>query len=125
MKSYSLTELQEQAKKHFDKLGVQKLYATTDGQFFLLENRARLHAGPKGMVHCIEIKPTSSEVHNEALVKEVEDMAATAPLSIPALKKEIVGKSLEELHQLLTDEIAGGNRKGAVEVLEKAISALV
>lgn len=44
MKVYSLSELLEQADKHFGQHNVEKLYATSDGQFFLKENRAVFHA---------------------------------------------------------------------------------
>lgn len=46
MKQYSLKELKSKASEHFAKLKVNTLFATSDGQFFLEENRAMLHATP-------------------------------------------------------------------------------
>lgn len=46
MKQYSLKELLANADAHFENLNVEKLYATSDGQYFTMENRALLHATP-------------------------------------------------------------------------------
>lgn len=52
MKSHSIKELQEIAQPYFEKYGVKKLYATADGQVFLNNGRAQMHAG-KGKVYPI------------------------------------------------------------------------
>lgn len=44
MKQYSFKELHENAMLHFENLNVDRLYATSDGQYFANQNRAELHA---------------------------------------------------------------------------------
>ena len=54
-KSYSKTELTEHSKAVFKNYPTVKVvFATTDGQFFLDENRANLHATAEGKVFTIE-----------------------------------------------------------------------
>lgn len=54
MKNYSKDALQELAKTHFRDLGVAKLYATTDGQFFVSSIAALDHAGRNLKVYPLE-----------------------------------------------------------------------
>ena len=54
-KTYSKAELEKKAKDVFKEYSnANSLFATTDGQFFLDQNRANLHAGAKGNVIEIE-----------------------------------------------------------------------
>lgn len=46
MKQYSLKKLTAESPEIFEMLGVDKVYATSDGQYFKEENRALLHATP-------------------------------------------------------------------------------
>lgn len=123
-KSFSLAELQKEAAPHFARFNVDTLYATVDGQFFLLENRARLHAGTSGTVYQLKKEPTAeaiAEATNDTVGTESADKVV---LSITALKKAVADKTLDELHTMLDEETNGGNRKGAIAVIEAAIEVL-
>ena len=49
----SKDELLELAKPVFDKYGVNKVYGTSDGNIFLMSNRAELHAGTNQTVYTL------------------------------------------------------------------------
>lgn len=112
MKTYSLEELRKLAAEHFSRLQVSKLYATADAQFFLLESRAKLHAGASGKVY-----PLESEEDN------------STPVEKPLTAAEVITKAmamttLDELNALLAEEVAGANRATAVKAIEKQIQTL-
>lgn len=118
MKKNSLKELQQAAKEHFERLDVQKLYATTDGQFFLNAGRASLHAGSSHTVYPIE----KAEVPGlEQDAKEPE----AKPLAIQELKKLLPKMNMDELTAALMVETSGPNRKGATEAIEAQIATLL
>lgn len=110
--TYSLDQLQQMAGEHFARLGVNKLFATSDGQFFLLENRARLHAGKKGSVYPIE------NAGGESATQEAPSK------SIAEIKAALEGADLPTLQTMLHEEVAGANRKGAVAAIQKALDAM-
>lgn len=146
--TYSKEKLQEMAAVHFAKLGVDKLYATSDGQFFLLASRASLHAQKAHTVYALkaekpkaqppmepEIKTegptTSGEVqNNEPAIEPVEPNQPAgpdepAPPSIAVLTEMIKDETdLAKLNHMLLDEVAGLNRKGACAAIEKRIAFL-
>lgn len=101
MKLYGLKELQELAAAEFQRLQVNVLYATSDGQFFLLKNRAQLHAG-KGHVYTIE----KEGAHRPAIDPRIEG----AELVLKLLKTT----DINEVNKMLLDEIAGANREDHV-----------
>lgn len=113
MKTKSLAELQREAQKYFEKYGVNKLYATTDGQIFLLESRAILHAG-KGKVHTIEKEEEvaeTSEAQKRLTAKEITAFLAVAT-------------DVEVVRQMLNDEVGSANRKSVVSAIEKRLEEL-
>lgn len=106
--TYNQAQLAEMAIERFQTLKVNKLYATTDGSFFLLENRARLHAGPKGNVF---------ELKNDAAGGSIEE-----PISIKELKTRLGNSSdLQELTGMMLHEVSGANRKEAVHAIQVRI----
>lgn len=121
MKKYSLKELQEMAKAHFDALAVNKLYATSDGQFFLNAGRANLHAGASLTVYPIE----KEESAQEADVQKDHSSSDQKPISIAELKKQLPAMNMSELESALMSETAGANRKGATEAIEAQIAILL
>lgn len=57
----SKAELQKMAAPMFERFGVKKLFGTTDGQIFLLESRASLHAGSNLTVYALEKEEKAQE----------------------------------------------------------------
>lgn len=114
---YSKAELQEAAKKHFKKLGVNKLYATTDGQFFLLENRANLHAGKNLTVYKLE---QESEPEQGQPARKAEKQPTVKEL----LEQVDRIDDLATLTEMLHTEVAGQNRSTAVKSIEARIASL-
>lgn len=112
MKTFSLQELQQEAQKYFEQYAVNVLYATEDGQIFLLATRAQTHAG-KGKVHKIERQ-------------DVEMESSPKP---PSAKEIIASLATITDHQVVTqmlnDEVGGANRKSVSEALEKKLQELV
>lgn len=109
-KVYKKSELEELAKETFKKYPkARKVFATVDGNIFLDENRADLHAGKKGTVIPLD-NPTSIEEKeaekdekiSDAQPKAVEQIASiNAAVSLEALeifkedKRATVVKALE------------------------------
>lgn len=119
-KLLSKSELENKAKDYFKKLGVSKLYATSDGQLFILESRAKLHAGNGGQVH----EMTTDEKPEEAKDDSQAEVSAFSKMSVKELKEAIAGLDLETLHIVLADEVQNQNRKSAVELIEAKIAEL-
>lgn len=112
---YNQAQLAEMAKERFETLGVDKLFATSDGQFFLLENRAQLHAGPKGMVH--ELKKGGSKS------KGADTGAAT--ISISVLETMVKSENdLQKLTDMLLAEVGADNREEAKNIIQARIDSL-
>jgi len=115
MKTYSLNELNERAKEHFDQLQVNKLFATSDGQFFLMENRAQLHAG-KGTVH---------KIKNEEPSEGIKPTEEEKPTTVKELLVQIEQiEDVTTLNDMLMAEISGQNRSTAVKSIEAKIAHL-
>lgn len=103
-KEFSKEELQENANKVFEQFpNAKKVYATLDGNTFLDENRARLHAG-KGMVVPFE-KPVPTPAEQ-----------TTKPKTAPELIEEI---NLLENVEALEDLALNENRKTVLEAISK------
>lgn len=61
-KTYSESQLKDLAQTAFEQYpNAKQVFATEDGQCFLMLNRAELHAGPKGKVYPFE-RETSEKV---------------------------------------------------------------
>lgn len=100
-------ELKEKANELFAKNpDLKKAFATTDGNVFISENRAKLHAG-KGNVIVFE-----NSLNDEGPQKETLNVKETIALINQAA-------SLEDLVVFETDE-----RKGVKEALEKKTTEL-
>jgi hypothetical protein len=77
-KSYSKSEIKEQSKEVFKNYPTAKVaFATTDGQFFLSENRANLHATAEGKVFKIENENVQEKEAPKAIVKGNKNAANT------------------------------------------------
>ena len=103
----------------FERLGVAKLYATDDGQFFVLQSRAQLHAGSKHTVYTLDNEETENVVNEP--IGEVEN----EPISVRALTEKLeLETDLTLLSNMLHNEIIGANRKTAIAAIEKRIAFL-
>lgn len=109
MKLYSLSELQKMAAERFERLQVQKLFATSDGQFFLIENRARLHAG-KGNVYTIHKEEASEAEH--AHIDELREIANGTT-------------SIDALRDMMMQEMQGANRQDVFEMFDTRIREIL
>lgn len=109
-------ELQKKAEPQFEKLGVNKLYGTSDGQLFLLSSRAHLHAGSKLSVYAL-----TKDEGNKPADSESEGPEFTVAQIKEHIKEE---KDLEKIKSMMLDEVSGPNRKSAVAAFEKRIEEL-
>lgn len=110
--TYNEAQLAERAKERFETLKVNKLYATSDGSFFILENRARLHAGPKGNVYKLAA--------NEGATPD-----SIVSVSIKDLKTRVANETeLQALTDMMLREVGGANRKGAIDAIQVRIDEL-
>ncbi len=111
----SLAELQAEAQPLLKRYGVNKMFATSDGQFFLIHSRAALHAGSIHTIYPVGLEVDANET----------DTDKPDPLSVKAIAELISEeKDLGLLHSMLLDEIAGQNRKTATAAIEKRIGIL-
>lgn len=116
----SKDELQELAAQMFDKYGVDKLYGTTDGNIFIMHNRAALHAGSKLTIYTL-LKPADSSDPQEKELNETTDQ-----YTIRELKEALKGmEDPEVIREWLGDEVGGQNRKGAVNAIEERLGEVV
>lgn len=98
-KTYSKADLEKKAQGVFkDYPKADKVFATTDGQFFLDENRANLHAGAKGKVIEIANEGTSEGESTKDTIKpkSAEDLITEAKaietIDLVEVAKEIEAK---------------------------------
>ncbi|MFY0714124.1 hypothetical protein J1D01_10635 [Seonamhaeicola sp. NFXS20] len=114
-KTYSKAELEKKAQavfKNYPK--AKKVFATTDGQFFLDQNRANLHAGAKGKV--IEI--------NDVIEEETED-TSIKPKSAEALINEAKSiETIEAVEAAKEVETKGKNRSTVIAAYDARIDEL-
>lgn len=114
-KTYSKAELEKKAQDHFKEYPkADKLFATTDGQFFLDENRANLHAGAKGKV---------IEIENEGVSEDKSD--TKKPQSADALieaSKSI--ETIEAVEAAIVTETEGKNRTTVLAAYDARIEEL-
>lgn len=114
-KTYSESELKGFADKVFEQYPTEnEAFATSDGNVFLVKNRAELHAGPKGNIY-----PFKREVKTEGVVLKANDaIAAIAKCeTLEGLEvfksderksvKEAFAKKSEELTKLIEDANTG------------------
>jgi hypothetical protein len=115
MKRYSREELSAMAGEYFKRLNVSKLYATTDGQFFILQNRAQLHAGSTLTVYELENENPQNLRPEGKKVQTVKELTQAV--------QEIT--DVEVLRALLLEEVSGTNRASAVKVIEERIAKVI
>ncbi len=112
-KVYSEKELKEIANGTFAEFpNAKKAYATTDGNVFLEENRARLHAGAKGTVVPFD-RPIETEETGKA---DAPAKPAKAEDQIKAIGE---ATTLEELEKFKSD-----TRATVVKALEAKTAEL-
>jgi hypothetical protein len=115
---YSKDQLQEMAKPHFKALGLNKLFATTDGQFFVLSSRAQLHAGSTHTSYMLEDK---TAIESSTAENPTGDVKPT--ISVKDLITQVETETdLTKLSDMLLEEVGGPNRKTAVSAIEKRIA---
>lgn len=120
MKVYSKSELKDKAKdtfKNFPK--AKKVFITTDGQCFLEENRANIHAKPNKL----EVVPFSKTDFIE--VEDAKTVTASKGKTVEDIKAEI--KEVEDvkvLEEMLEAEQNGKNRTTAIEAIQERIKEL-
>lgn len=110
-RTYNKEQLIEMAGAYFEKYNVNKLFATTDGQFFLLENRARMHCGPKGNVFELTKDGSGAESEDDITINELRTRVANT-------------EDLAELTAFMLREVAGANRNEAVNAIQVRIDEI-
>jgi hypothetical protein len=107
--TFSKEELEKKALAFFDKnTEVKSVYATSDGNVFLNENRAKMHAG-KGNVYTFKSEDTSEDNSKEvktlntkdtiSAIKLAETVEALAPFAIDE-RKSVTEAYIKRLEQL-------------------------
>jgi hypothetical protein len=118
-KTYSESELKgNQVKAAFEQYpDAKKVFATTDGNVFLSENRANLHAGAKGTVFTFEkVEKVEKAAKAEITAKQESTKPLNATDTIAAID---ACKTLEDLKAFEGDE-----RKTVLEAYNKKSEAL-
>lgn len=115
-KTYSKAELEKKAQAVFkDYPKANKVFATTDGQFFLDENRANLHAGAKGKV---------IEISNDGTDEDNADNS-NKPKSAEALINEAKTiETIEAVEAAKEVEAKGKNRSTVIAAYDARIEEL-
>lgn len=103
-KVYTKSELEALVKKTFKEFpDAKKAYATVDGNVFLLENRAYLHAGKKGTVFTFDNAVSQEEKQAENEDKKAVDVQPKAVEQIAAIN---LATTLDDLEIFKSDERA-------------------
>lgn len=116
-KTYSKAELEKKAQGVFkDYPKANKVFATTDGQFFLDENRANLHAGAKGKV---------IEIANDGGSEDKTSKDGVKPKSAEALITEAATIETIDLVEVAKEvEAKGKNRSTVIAAYDARIDEL-
>lgn len=119
MKTYSKNQLEKKATGIFEKYPLaQKIYATSDGQFFLDENRADLHVNGKKLSIVKIEKPITDSASDD----DNNGQSGKESISIKNLKPIVEGiNDTAVLNQMITDEQAGEKRVTAIKLFEARI----
>lgn len=112
-KVFSKEQLLAKAAPYFKKYKTDTLFAVSDGQIFIAQNPAELHAkGRTVYVLNPEAAPADSapavDVPTVAEIRKLVENADT----------------VEKLRLLMDEEVKGPNRKSALEAIEKKIKKL-
>ena len=120
MKSYSKEDLEKQAQKVFNKYpSTEVLYATTDGQFFLQENRAQLHASNKSLGLP---KIITRDLNNIEVAEVTEEKGLSVKELKTLVKATNDNATLEKM--LEKENNTEAPRKTAIEAIEARIVEL-
>lgn len=117
--TYSEAELKEKAQPVLDAhKQTNEVYATTDGNVFLLKNRAELHAG-EGRVICISRplqKAESSAPKNEMTAKEtIKHIEEAEDFESIARFADDDGKTVQAAYTAKLEELGGPSKDGPEE----------
>ncbi|RLZ08595.1 hypothetical protein [Faecalibacter macacae] len=120
-KKYSKSELEKQANVYFsENEDVAKVFCTTDGQIFLEENRADLHAKSEEKMAVFAFQ--NPRANEEVVEAETEiSLKESAGYLIGAFQ---LVTDVELLKKFLAEEQEGKKRKTVLEVLESRIAEL-
>lgn len=122
MKTNSRKQLVEKSKSLFNSRNENKLFATTDGQFFVHQDRANMHAQVNREIPLKVYKIDRNEVEEDA---PKEDEAPKALPSVAKLKELLPEVSeVGELEAILEQEKSGEDRKTAIEAIQERIEEL-
>lgn len=123
MKINSRAQLVEKSKSLFSSRNENKLFATTDGQFFVHQDRANMHAQVNRETPLKVYIIDRSETEDQTPVKE-----APQPKALPSVAKlkELLPEVSEvgELEAILEQEKSGENRKTAIEAIQERLEEL-
>jgi len=103
----------------FKKHNTDKIFATTDGQYFLDHNRAHLHARSKKKMKVYELEASDLKEQDDKGNSEIHLL--NAKTTIAAIKTI---QDVEKLNTFLTEETEGKNRKSVIEAIENQIESL-
>ena len=130
MKQYSKTQLKEKAKEVFNAYPDAKtLHATSDGQFFLEQNRAQLHAD-ENKLQVVEIEKdwdaSAGSAQGTSTGSVTSDDEGEHHISVEELHERVKAcTDTAELKKLLQEEQKTEKpRKTAVSCLEKRLKEL-
>ncbi|AOR29545.1 hypothetical protein FORMB_25280 [Formosa sp. Hel1_33_131] len=113
-KSYSKTELTEQSKAVFKNYPTAKVvFGTTDGQFFLNESHANIHATAEGKVFKIENENIPSEGTKNKPANAADLIAVAATL-----------ETVEAVDAAKALELEGKNRATVLAAYDARIEEL-
>ncbi|CDF80573.1 hypothetical protein BN863_28610 [Formosa agariphila KMM 3901] len=115
-KTYSKADLQKKAQGVFKSYpDADKLFATTDGQFFLDQNRANLHAGAKGKV---------IEVENDAVLESTETKTGKTLKAEDLIANAKDIETIEAVEAAIVQETEGKNRTTVLAAYDARIDEL-
>ena len=117
-KQYSKSELEKKSKEYFTQnKEVKEIFYTTDGQPFLMENRADIHAKASKL----DVFGFKNPNEKQSIENDSEVLASNATTAIGMIKQEV---SVEALKALLSIENSGKKRVSVIDAIEKRIAEL-
>ena len=117
-KQYSKSELEKKSVEYFSQnKEVKEIFYTTDGQPFLMENRADIHAKTSKLDVFVFKNPNEKE----SIKNDSEILANNVTTTIGLINQEV---SIEALKALLSIETSVKKRVTVIAALEKRIAEL-
>jgi hypothetical protein len=104
----------------FESHHVDTVYATSDGQYFIDENRANLHQNSDGKK--LTVYTISQEEATEANTPKKSEILNQSVKDLTASLEEI--SSVEELYNLLAEESNIDTRKSAIAAINDRIESI-